>query len=437
MSVTCELISKQVLGTSSTTVTFSKIPQTYTDLYLVVSARSTTSAKAVAAQLTFNGSTTGYSERLLYGTGTSALTTTRTGSWFQWCVDAVGATATANTFGCGEVYIPNYTGAANKTVSSVTVDEDNATAGNIYVNAALWSNTAAITSISLQDGGGSFVAGSTFFLYGIRSANLASGVFMDASGGDQITISSGYKTHIFRSSGILQVSQPGWVEALIVGGGGGGGFNHGAGGGGGGVSLFSTYLPPGPTSVVVGAGGSGSSTETAQGSSGNQSSINSIFVDGGGGGGTSAGARNGLSGGSGGGASGGGGVPGTGVSGRGNNGGSGSPGDGTLRHGGGGGGAGAVGGAATDSQAGSGGSGASYSISGVSSQYGGGGGGGGYTGTNASGGSGGGGRGSSGTTGIAGLSGEANTGGGGGAGSAGSGLGASGGSGIVIIRYPA
>ena len=82
-----------------------------------------------------------------------------------------GSTATSNTFGNSELYIPNYAGSTNKSSSADAVAESNTTTVFAYLNAALWSSTAAITSITLTPdaGGANFVQYSTATLYGIKN----------------------------------------------------------------------------------------------------------------------------------------------------------------------------------------------------------------------------------------------------------------------------
>ena len=152
-------------GVSS--VTFSSIPSTYTDLVVKVSARGSAAAININTTLTFNGSSTGYSEKLLQGNGSSA------GSYsaaaFNWASDANGASSTANTFNNGEIYIPNYASSNYKSASVDVVVENNASGGFDNFDAALWSNTAAITSITLT-GSSSYVQYSTFYLYGVSNS---------------------------------------------------------------------------------------------------------------------------------------------------------------------------------------------------------------------------------------------------------------------------
>jgi hypothetical protein len=153
-------------GVSS--VTFSAIPQVYTDLVIKASVRTTWSGAADNLLISFNGSSTSFSGKLLYGTGSAASSTSMTDNSNTLLTD--GATATASTFGNGEFYIPNYTSGNYKSISSDSVNETNATAAYQYLYAGLWSNTSAITSIGFTSQNSSnFVQYSTFTLYGVRN----------------------------------------------------------------------------------------------------------------------------------------------------------------------------------------------------------------------------------------------------------------------------
>jgi hypothetical protein len=162
-----KMIAKNVLGSDTATVTFSSIPGTYTDLTLVISGRSTHSS-VVDALIGFNSSTSSFSSRYLYGTGSAVGSSTLA----RYLGAVSGTPTTANTFGSSETYIPNYAGATNKSYSTTTVTENNAASSGIYTEAiaGLWSNTAAITSIELTTSSGSWLSGSSFFLYGITKA---------------------------------------------------------------------------------------------------------------------------------------------------------------------------------------------------------------------------------------------------------------------------
>lgn len=171
MPTTMKLIAKNVLSSSASSVTFSDIPGTYTDLVLLSSARTNRNDGTLTdgIKIRFNGDTaTGnYSERRLYSTGSTVVSNTEVA--FGGYTTVTGTTA--DTFGNSAAYIPNYAGSTKKSLSVESVTENNATAAFILIDAVLWQGTDAITSIALTpDVGTNFVSGSSFYLYGITKA---------------------------------------------------------------------------------------------------------------------------------------------------------------------------------------------------------------------------------------------------------------------------
>ena len=80
-------------------------------------------------------------------------------------------TATSNTFGTFEIYLPSYTASQNKPFSGFGVAETNATNTRIGAVAGLYRSTTAISSVKLSLlTGPNFVAGSSFYLYGIKNS---------------------------------------------------------------------------------------------------------------------------------------------------------------------------------------------------------------------------------------------------------------------------
>ena len=433
-------IDKVTVGAGgASSIEFTNIPQTYTDLYVVLSGRSNTvrASDGHYVAIQFNSSTTNLSSRFLYnynGTNYSGSDTYVLG-W------NVPSDYTANTFGNTSWYIPNYTSSNNKSISVDSVTENNSTNILQTLTAGLWSNTAAITSIKLNPTPASFAQYSSATLYGISNVTTGS----KATGG-VVSYDATYYYHMFPYSGTFTPTQSLTADVLIVAGGGGGGYDSGGGGGAGGYRTFTSQsLTATPYTVTVGAGGAYGPDASTKGVNGSTSTFNSNSSSGGGGGGSES-TTAGASGGSGGGARG---NRGSGASGGTGNTGSYSPvegyagGSGAAPSGGnsgGGGGAGGVGGnGGNSSNPGNGGIGsnsvsswATATNTGVNGYYAGGGGGGGGTTTGGTGGGGAGGP----NAGGAGTSGTANTGGGGGGGSGNLPLtGGNGGSGIVIIRY--
>jgi hypothetical protein len=172
---TYTLISSNVLTTATASVTFSAIPATFTDLAVRWSARSAQANATTRININLNGvSGTSYSFTKLQATGTSASSANVSG-FDKWWGEYVSANnATSNTFGSGELYLPNYQSTVNKPASFFSVAENNTTVnGDWYVSAlaSLATITSAITSVALTlNTGDNFMTGSSFYLYGISNA---------------------------------------------------------------------------------------------------------------------------------------------------------------------------------------------------------------------------------------------------------------------------
>lgn len=443
------LLERIELNNTAASVIFDNIPQTgYTDLKLVVSARSNRAAStADNIRMQFNNDTGSvYSLRYIEGNGASASSaaTSTTTSLLIAYTNAAGSTS--NTFDNTEIYIPNYRSTTAKSTSTDNAVETNATTAFTVLAAGLWNpvTQASINSIKLfPQVGTAFIAGSTFSLYGLAQVGTTPAIAPKADGGNVIGTDGTYWYHAFLSNGTFTPQVGLTADVLVVAGGGGGGMitgNVGAGGGGaGGLLAFTSQSLAAGTgfSCTVGAGGNGATTQ-GNGTVGVDSQFGALALVKGGG----RGAYNGAGGTGGSGGGGNNAAGGAATSGQGNAGGSSN----STAVGGGGGGAGTAGGngvGSTDTGGTAGNGVNTYSAwatatgTGVSGYYAGGGAGGGFTGDGSynprPGGLGGGGNGW--VSGTSATSGRVNTGGGGGGGSSANGTAGNGGSGIVIIRY--
>ena len=446
---TNNLISRHTANSNSgNSITFSNIPQTFTDLRLVASIRGTnTTPVYTGVTIAFNGTstTTDWTRKQLEGGDSAAGSYSANASSLGYYPSAG---MTASTFGNVEMYIPNYTSSNYKSISIDSVGEGNQ-AGGVYSDlfAELWSNTAAITSITLATGN-NFAEFTTVSLYGISSSTSTQNTSIPfATGGDVITTDGTYWYHAFIASGTFTPLKALTADCLVVAGGGGGSATNGAGGGAGGIFYATSQSFPsgtGVTATVGGGGTGGTSAADSFGTSGSNSTFGSLTAASGGGYGAKSG--QGATGGSGGGsynAAGG-------TSNQGSTGGTGygnAGGVSTSNPASGGGGAGAAGGVnISPNTGGAGGAGtntystwASATVTGASGYYGGGGGSGADyrngTAVAGVGGSGGGGAGT--VNGSNGVAGTTNTGGGGGSPGYSGAVwnGGAGGSGIVIVRY--
>jgi hypothetical protein len=170
MANTFELIASYSATGSVSSIDFNSIPGTYTDLVLKVSLRNALADVWDNADIAFNGSTTTYTNLQLRGNGTTATSAKSTTQPAVNYWHVVSNSATASTFGNAEIYIPNYTGSNNKSVSIDSVTEQNATSSAATLTAGLWANSAAITSIKITGNGSNFVQYSTAYLYGVKNA---------------------------------------------------------------------------------------------------------------------------------------------------------------------------------------------------------------------------------------------------------------------------
>lgn len=173
MATTYTLINSTTIGAGgATSIEFTSIPATYTDLTVVCSLRTTRSFAYDDPILQFNNNTSNYSYTVLRGTGSAASSYRASSTTFIYLGECNGDTSTASTFSNQSIYIPNYTSSSNKPISIASSQEDNTTAAYSDAIAGLWANSSAITSlkISIASSGASFKQYSSAYLYGISNA---------------------------------------------------------------------------------------------------------------------------------------------------------------------------------------------------------------------------------------------------------------------------
>ena len=157
------VIASQTLTSTQSTVTFSSIPGTYTDLVLVINPISNTTSGSYP-YLRFNSdSGTNYSRSMVGGTGSAAQTDRSANSSEGYII--YGNQVTTNAAFNAIVNIQSYSSAnIYKTFLSRT---NNTSDWGVEQLVGLWRSASAITSITLYCGSNSFVSGSVFTLYGI------------------------------------------------------------------------------------------------------------------------------------------------------------------------------------------------------------------------------------------------------------------------------
>jgi hypothetical protein len=171
MPLTYQLIARTILSSTNSTVTFSSIPNTYTDLVLRSSTRSQSGTIwASNPYYQFNGGNA--SVTAINGTGASGVGARSTLAFTIFNGAGAGANSagnTANTFSSHELYLPNYLTSATKPANNFSVSEQNGTTAYMNADAYFRNSTSAITSLSIIDGN-TFDVGSSFYLYGIKNS---------------------------------------------------------------------------------------------------------------------------------------------------------------------------------------------------------------------------------------------------------------------------
>lgn len=176
MANTYKALSTVTVGAGgAANMSFSNIPQTYTDLKIVISARnSNAGTDATRVQLRFNGASTdaNLTFRRLYGNGSSAASDSGSTGHIAWSNQSG---STANTFSNIEVYIPNYANSNPKSFSADGGNENNQIQAYFGMFADLWNSTSPITSITIfSEGGENWLQYTTATLYGVFNADVSS-----------------------------------------------------------------------------------------------------------------------------------------------------------------------------------------------------------------------------------------------------------------------
>ena len=167
MPNTFYLIESKTVVTPSASIIFSAIPSTYTDLRIMYSGKSD-STSAQGTFMLFNGSSASVSSKYIIGDGTNPSTGNLN---YMYVGSTWGTNGTADVFSCNDIYIPNAFSSQTKSYIMSNSAEINATSS--YMNVIMGRDTAttgAITSVTVDCGGGNWIANSTFYLYGIKSS---------------------------------------------------------------------------------------------------------------------------------------------------------------------------------------------------------------------------------------------------------------------------
>lgn len=184
MASTYTAIQKlETTNNTTAAISFTSIPNTYTDLVIWYSLKGTAVTPYQYVKLTFNSSTaTNYQHYVFYGleaTGTARASNKQTtnASIYDFFISGDDSDRTS-TYGSGQIYIPRYAGSTKKKTSIDFGSAANRGSGTnvggtgviLGYHAGMWNLTDAITSITLTIESGNFKQYSTATLYGIKKS---------------------------------------------------------------------------------------------------------------------------------------------------------------------------------------------------------------------------------------------------------------------------
>jgi hypothetical protein len=161
MASTYSQITTQTLGSAASTITFSNIPQIYTNLILVIAGQA---SAQIDLNFRFNADTGSNYSRTYMGGASSSSFSGRDSSGTS---VAVGSLNT-NMSNC-IVHFPQY---SNTTTYKTVLERANQpqSAGPVNAIVGLWRSTSQITSMTLTTSTGTVSTNSIFTLYGIKGA---------------------------------------------------------------------------------------------------------------------------------------------------------------------------------------------------------------------------------------------------------------------------
>jgi hypothetical protein len=274
-------IYAQTLSSTTSSVTFSNIPTTFTDLVLVFQGTVATNGQSIIVRFN-NDTNTNYSRTTLRGSSTTAESVRVSNTTSSWLTYGVGASSTAQC--SGTMTIQNYSNTTTYKTALTKFGNVSGSAGQgTECGVNMWRSTSPITSLTISAQSGNMNSGCTFTLYGIKAA-AAQFIPTKAFGGDVVVSDGTYAYHAFKTSGSFVPYSTLSCDVLVVAGGGGGALG---GGGAGGYRSGTSISVSSPVSVTVGAGGSGG-LSYGRGTSGSNSVFSTITSTGGGTGGPNA-----------------------------------------------------------------------------------------------------------------------------------------------------
>jgi hypothetical protein len=172
MAVFFHPIAAQTLASDSASIIFTNIPQSFTDLKIVVSARHSNSGPQDNIYFRFNQDSSAlYSDKGFYHAATGIFGYSTVSAAQALMIASNGDTSLANTSSNVEIYVSQYKNTSIfKSFMLDGASLNNATtyeAKRHTIQSGIYRSTNAINSVTLGGWAGNLKAGTTAILYGI------------------------------------------------------------------------------------------------------------------------------------------------------------------------------------------------------------------------------------------------------------------------------
>lgn len=173
MANTYDLIKEYQIGSGGvSSIEFTSIPATHTDLVLKLSLRTGRSDTTDPVSIWFNGNTTGtsYQYKSIWNPGTGNVDSYSNGGTSNFEIQyATANNSTANFFNNYELYLVDYAGSGNKLGLFQSIHQQFDSSSYMVIMSYQWANSAAINSIKIQSAYGVNISQySSAYLYGIK-----------------------------------------------------------------------------------------------------------------------------------------------------------------------------------------------------------------------------------------------------------------------------
>lgn len=170
--MTMTLFYTTTLASNTASVVLSAIPQTATDLFIQIHGRGTSAGNYSDAYMSINNAATNLVYQWGAGGGSGGTSSSSGNQTTGFIARLPGSAITAASYGSGLIYIPNYTSTLVKAFNTDAVYESTGSEAWQFLSSHRWFSSDPISQLTFTlTGGGSWVAGSTFSVYGITKGS--------------------------------------------------------------------------------------------------------------------------------------------------------------------------------------------------------------------------------------------------------------------------